>query len=120
VFGGVEHAAAELKSDLENEAKVTGEERALIHEADAAWIDPLLGTYKDPDLGTIRISRVKDRIVFDAGEWQTDIGKKIDRDGTVKLVTIVPPFVGFELVPTEKGLVIDAGQQVYTFVKEQK
>lgn len=57
--------------------------------------------------------------MFDAGEWKSEIGKKTDRDGVVKLVTTKPPYAGIVLLPRQEDgktvLVLDAGQQVYTF-----
>lgn len=118
-FDGKPEAKENLTTAIAQRAQVLAEEVKLIAAPDAAWIDPLLGTYENADLGTIKLARKGKAVVFDAGEWKSEIGKKTDRDGVVKLVTTKPPYVGIVLLPKQEDgktvLVLDAGQQVYTF-----
>lgn len=100
--------------------QLLADERALVTEADPAWIGPLLGAYDNPALGHLEVrAKPGGGYELDAGEWKSDLGKKTARDGTVELITTAPPYVGFELVPRTTGgattLTLDAGQQVYVF-----
>jgi hypothetical protein len=122
VFEGRPLARENLTLSIDRVQKALAEELKLIAPADEAWIGPLLGAYDNPSLGRLELRRkpkTEDAYELDAGEWKTDVARKTDRDGTVTIVTTLPPYVGFELVPRTVGgqtvLVLDAGQQVYTF-----
>jgi hypothetical protein len=64
----------------------------------------------------------KARAVLDAGEWKVPVGKKTDRDGTVKLISTGGMIPGLELIPREQDgrpvLVLEDGQHGYVFVRE--
>jgi CubicO group peptidase (beta-lactamase class C family) len=64
--------------------------QGLDRTPDAAWLAGLAGTYTNPSLGTVVIRGA----TFDAGEWQMRFGRRIDADGTVKIVFLDPPFAG--------------------------
>lgn len=130
IFEGKAEAKERLTTSRALLDKALAEERALIAPADPAWIAPYLGGWDNPSLGHLELrlqppargaKAAAPVYELDAGEWKTEVGKKTDRDGTVKLVTTLPPYVGFELVPRTEGdqttLVLDAGQQVYTFTR---
>ncbi|MCA9676687.1 MAG: beta-lactamase family protein, partial [Myxococcales bacterium] len=120
VFGAEERAATQLTEGVARAKAHAEAEVAMEQVPDDAWIAPLLGAYTEPGLGRIELRRDGARIVLDAGEWQTEVAKKTDRDGTVKLITTGPSVAGLELVPRQQDgkqvLVLDVGQQVYTFV----
>ncbi|HEU4726346.1 MAG TPA: serine hydrolase domain-containing protein [Kofleriaceae bacterium] len=61
---------------------------------DHRWVAPLAGTYHDPALGDVVIRATADGADLDAGEWHVGIDQELDRDGTVKLVVLDPPFAG--------------------------
>lgn len=120
LFDGEARAAADLERQLTETYKQLAEERALIETApDAAWFAALAGTWRAPGLGEIELRTDKGKPVLDAGEWQVQVGRKKDRDGTIKLVAVTGPFAGLELVPTEKDgkttLVLLDAQRSYVF-----
>jgi hypothetical protein len=84
---------------------------------DRAWLAHLAGTYHEPSLGAVTLRGDH----FDAGEWQTRFGRRVDADGTVHLVFLDPPFAGGG--PTVGGddahptLVIDYGQAHHVFTR---
>ncbi len=82
---------------------------------DAAWLTRLAGTYTNAGLGTVVISGA----TFDAGEWKTAFGRRVD-DGASKLVFLDPPFAGSEIVVVEGDplkLVAAEGQTKYVFTR---
>lgn len=120
VFDGKAEARDHLAQSVARAEQLLADERALVTEADPAWIGPLLGAYDNPALGHLEVrAKPGGGYELDAGEWKSDLGKKTARDGTVELITTAPPYVGFELVPRTTGgattLTLDAGQQVYVF-----
>jgi len=128
VYDGKPLARENLATSIERSHKDLAEELAL-HEVNFdAWIAPMLGGYDNPALGHLELRKVTmgkapgpvaTAFELDAGEWTTRVVKKTDRDGTVKLITTEPPYLGLELVPTlvdgQTTLVLDAAQQVYAF-----
>ncbi len=120
VFGAEERAAKELAEQLARSQEALATELAMHAPPDDAWVTPLLGTYAAPGLGTIVLRKDGAKVVLDAGEWRSAIAKKTDRAGTVKVITVEGAFATLELIPRivdgQQTLVLDAGQQVYTFV----
>ncbi|MFO0725851.1 MAG: serine hydrolase domain-containing protein [Myxococcota bacterium] len=88
--------------------------RGLERTPEAAWLSRLSGTYTHPTLGTVTIQG--DR--FDAGEWQTRFGRRVE-GGVTNLVFLDPPFAGSGPRVEEEGgklrLVIDYGEGRYAF-----
>ncbi|WP_438024004.1 serine hydrolase [Sorangium sp. So ce233] len=71
-------------------------------EPDRAWLDRLAGAYEHPWFGKVSVRVEGNRGVFDAGEWQSSVGRKTEEDGTVKLVLTSPPWIGWpEFLPKE-------------------
>ncbi len=120
VLGAEERAATDLAEGLALRDRTLQDELAMIAAPDDAWVEPLLGKYTEAGLGAIELRRDGERVVLDAGEWQSAIGKKTGKDGTIVVVTTEGAFAGLELIPRvtdgQQTLVIDDGQQVYTFV----
>jgi CubicO group peptidase (beta-lactamase class C family) len=86
---------------------------------DAAFVEPQVGTWTNPRLGTITIRRDGDGFVFDAGEWSAPIGEHKDQSGVRRLILTGPPFVGFAFWPQtndgKPGLLFETSQQKYLF-----
>lgn len=124
LFDGREEAKVDLANAVEQREKLRAEELKLIELDPApAWFATLAGTWSAPGLGTVelRIDKKTKKAVLDAGEWTVPVGKKTDRDGTVKLISTGGLGTGIELVPREEGgatvLVLDAGQHSYVFTR---
>ena len=84
--------------------------------ADAAAL--LAGHYRNDALGDLRV-QVEDRmLVFDFGEWKSEVASKKNPDGTVSFVTISPGIEGLEFVVgggEDKALLLRDAQHEYIF-----
>ncbi len=124
LFDGKPEAADNVAARVKLDADARGEELKLVGDADPAWFDGLAGAWVNPGLGRIELRRDKRGATLDAGEWKVGVGKKTDRDGTVKIITTGPLIAGLELEPREKDgkqvLVISAGQHEYVFQRAAK
>ncbi len=120
LFDATPRAAEDLERRTAETYKQLAEENKLIQvPPDAAWFGKLAGTWQAPGLGAIELRTDKGQAVLDSGDWKVTVGKKTDRDGTVKLVATTGPFAGLELVPTDQDgttrlMLIDA-QRSYVF-----
>ncbi len=86
---------------------------------DPAFVEPLVGTWTNPRLGTIEIRRDGDGFTLDAGEWKAPVGEHKDQSGARKIILTGPPFAGFVFWPqTNEGrpaLLFETAQQKYWF-----
>jgi CubicO group peptidase (beta-lactamase class C family) len=86
---------------------------------DPAFIDPMLGTWTNPRLGTIEFRRDGAGVVFDAGEWRTTVGEHKDKSGIRRVLLTSPPFAGLAFWPQasegKPGLLFETAQQKYVF-----
>ncbi len=86
---------------------------------DATFIDPLIGRWTNPRLGTIEIRRETGGVVLDAGEWNAPIGEHKDKSGVRRILLTGPPFAGFAFWPQvndgKPGLLFETAQQKYWF-----
>jgi CubicO group peptidase (beta-lactamase class C family) len=117
-FGGHLRAASDLVMELGEEAKRTMNEASKVEpRPEEAWWKSLVGTYQNPALGRIRIYGTKQGAVYEAAEWDSPLGRKVEKDGTVKAVLMAPPMTGFELWVGEKNgrkaLRLEMPQQSY-------
>lgn len=119
LFDGKPEAKENLAARVKLDAEARSEQLKLVAEADSSWFDALAGGWVAPGLGRIELRRDKRGAVLDAGEWTSTVGKKTERDGTVKLITTAVPIVGLELEPREKDgrklLFVSGGQHEYVF-----
>jgi CubicO group peptidase (beta-lactamase class C family) len=86
---------------------------------DAAFVDPVIGKWTNPRLGTIEIRREADGVVLDAGEWHAPVGEHKDKSGARRILLTGPPFAGLAFWPqTNEGkpaLLFETAQQKYWF-----
>jgi CubicO group peptidase (beta-lactamase class C family) len=86
---------------------------------DAAFVDPVLGSWTNPRLGTIEFRREGTGVILDAGEWKSSIGEHKDQSGVRRLISTGPPFAGFAFWPqTAEGkstILFETAQQKYVF-----
>jgi hypothetical protein len=91
---------------------------------DPAFVDPLMGKWTNPRLGTIEIRREKDGVVLDAGEWRGPVGEHKDKSGARRILLTGPPFAGLAFWPqTTDGkptLLFETAQQKYLFERAAK
>ena len=85
----------------------------------AEFVEPLLGSWTNPRLGTIEIRRDAAGFVLDAGEWTSTIGEHKDKSGVRRIILTAPPFAGLAFWPqTNDGrpaLLFETAQQKYWF-----
>jgi CubicO group peptidase (beta-lactamase class C family) len=105
-----------IKQQAENIKKQLSE---ITMTPDAVFVDPVLGAWTNPRLGTIEFRREGTGITLDVGEWKTTVGEHKDQSGVRRLVTTGPPFVGFAFWPQTPGgkstLLFETAQQKYVF-----
>jgi hypothetical protein len=69
-------------------------------------------------LGDITVIRQGSSIIFDFGEFRSEVASRHNPDGTVSFLTTVPGFNGFELVGgggDKRSLVTRDAQHEYVF-----
>ncbi|WP_437835733.1 serine hydrolase [Sorangium sp. So ce1153] len=103
LFDGRDEAREDLAYAAQTQEADFRQEMSKVDlEPDRAWLDHLAGTYEHPWFGEVSIRVEGNRGVFDAGEWQSGVGRKKEEDGTAKLVLTSPPWIGWpEFVPSE-------------------
>jgi hypothetical protein len=90
--GGV---AAAAKTFFDNHA---AERKLLTIPADAAAAGKLAARYKNAALGEIAVKKKGAQVVFDFGEFSSEVGSRTNPDGTTSFLTTAPGISGFELV----------------------
>jgi len=120
MFDGKEEAQRDLTDSIARDKQNTADALALVVPVlDDTFVAKVVGDWTEPALGKVTIKKDGDHLLVDAGEWTSTAAEEKDRDGTYKLITTGAPYLGFELVPGGTAdaptLVLDAGQQVYTF-----
>jgi CubicO group peptidase (beta-lactamase class C family) len=119
-FEGRDQASSDLALELKEKAKQTMVEAAKVEpRPDEVWMESLWGTYQNPALGRVKIYPTKQGSVYEAAEWESLVGRKVEKDGTVKAVLMTPPVSGLEFIMGEKNglptLSLELPQQRYVF-----
>jgi CubicO group peptidase (beta-lactamase class C family) len=87
--------------------------------ASLSWIDEFIGEYRCPQLGPAQIQRDGDRFRIDFESWGSDLGSETQEDGARLIVLTSPPWIGaglrFQTSSETGALILDAGQEKYTF-----
>lgn len=89
----------------------------ILTNGDPGWLAP---RYANDALGEIAVSRTGGAIVFDFGEFRSEMASRRNPDGTTSFLTIVPGFVGAEFVVGEgerRTLVTRDAQHEYVFAE---
>ena len=74
--------------------------------------------YRNAALGEIVVTRTDSITTFDFGEWKSEVGSRVNPDGTVSFMTIAPGITGLEFVVgsgEEKTLIMRDTQHEYVF-----
>lgn len=105
LFDGREEAREDLAAALKSEEDWQLKDSSKIDFApDRAFLDRFVGTYEHPLYGKLTIRIEGKGGVLDAGEWKSAVGRKKEEDGTEKLATTTPPWLGWpDFVPKETG-----------------
>ncbi|MGE0396891.1 MAG: serine hydrolase domain-containing protein [Kofleriaceae bacterium] len=111
-----EKVAANAKAYFDS---IAASRKLLTIPADAAEAAKLAKGYTSPALGEIAVSTKGKVVMFDFGEYATEVASKKNPDGTVSFITIVPGMGGLEFVVGEKDgkktLTTRDGQHEYVF-----
>jgi CubicO group peptidase (beta-lactamase class C family) len=107
---------------VQREREHAAERARLTVPADRAEAGKLAARYVSPALGALDVQRRPDGgVVFDLGEWHSDVASRRNEDGTISFVTIAPSLDGFEFVVAAEGgkrtLVLRDSQHEYPFVE---
>jgi CubicO group peptidase (beta-lactamase class C family) len=118
LFDGKPQAAADianLKKQFDQSIEVA--KKQLVIPPDAAEVGKLAAKYKNAALGELAVIKKGTGVVFDFGEWKTDIATKKNPDGSISFVTISPSMSGLELTAGADGksLLLRDEQHEYVF-----
>ena len=94
-------------------AGLAAERKLLTVPADPDRVKKLASRYFDPALGEIAVVREGARTLFDFGEFSSEVASRVNPDGTVSFVTIVPGFTGLEFVAGDGTLTLRDAQHEY-------
>ena len=118
---------AEADESIDASAKayyqsLAAERRRLQVPANTAAAQALAARYHHPAIGGIAVNTVDGRTMFDFGEWQSEMGSRVNPDGSISLLTIAPGFSDAEfVVGREDGrrtLTLRDGQNRYVLVEQ--
>ncbi|MGD9591239.1 MAG: hypothetical protein AB7V32_01810, partial [Candidatus Berkiella sp.] len=86
------------------------------------WIKAYEGEYTNPYLKDAKITQTQEGFEITCKEWKSRLGAQCDQHGARYLVLLSPPFPGLlKLQAMASGdLVLDAGQEQYTFKKKDQ
>ena len=105
-----------IKQQAENIKKQLTE---ITMTPEAAFVEPVLGRWTNPRLGTIELRREGTGVTLDVGEWKSTVGEHKDQSGVRRLLLTGPPFAGFAFWPQSSGakptLLFETAQQKYVF-----
>jgi hypothetical protein len=123
MFDGKPEAQALLDASARNmkAGRAKARERLVI-PPDAAVAQGLAARYSNKDLGSLAVTRKGDAVVFDFGEWNSEMASRKNDDGSVSFITVAPDVTGFEFVVAEregrKALVARDAQHEYVFLSQ--
>lgn len=120
LFDGIPEADIAAKTAGLNYFKNIAEERKLLTiPPKTPVINNLVDEYSNADLGSIRIIKQGDTLLFDMGEWSSEMASRENPDGTISLVSISPAMRGMEFVIGNSGttpqLILRDSQHEYLF-----
>ena len=119
LFDGKPEADELLKSRSEQfKSSMAVEYELLAVPADPDMSAGLADHYRNEGLGDIKVSRADGVTTFDFGEWQSEVGSRVNPDGTVSFMTVAPGITGLEFVVgggEDKTLIMRDAQHEYVF-----
>ena len=119
LFDGRPEADEQVKSAAESFlATVAVEYELLDMPADKERVESLAAHYRNGALGDIRVERNGASTTFDFGEWKSEVGSRVNPDGTVSYVTTATGIAGLEFLVSEgddKALIMRDAQHEYVF-----
>ncbi len=96
--------------------------KQLVIPADAAEAGKLAARYTSTAAGDIKVVKQGASTVFDFGEFTSEVASKKNPDGSISYVTLIPGFVGVELVvgsaSGKRTLTLREAQHEYVFTEK--
>jgi CubicO group peptidase (beta-lactamase class C family) len=83
-----------LNQGLEQQAAQLAEMQAQLQPVDPAAVEPYLGRYANPALGEVALVLRDGQLIFDAGEFRSELRPLADEAGHVVYVFTDPPLAG--------------------------
>jgi len=83
--------------------EMAAERKLLAIPADAAASGLLAARYSNAALGEVAVGRNGNAVIFDFGEFSSEVGSRVNPDGTTSFITVVPGFNGLEFVVGKSG-----------------
>jgi hypothetical protein len=122
LFDGNPEALEDLTSQAQaHAADIAKERERLAFPPDADVVAKLARRYTNGPLGDVTVTRVKDRVTFDVGEWRSTVASRKNDDGTASLVMVDPGVGHFEFVVGERdgkrALVVRDAQHEYVMTE---
>src|SRR4029077_4288 len=100
---------------------IAKERERLTVPADAAEAGKLAARYRNAALGDVAVLRGPGALLFDVGEWKSEVASRKNDDGTISFITIDPTLAGFEFVMADtagtRRLVMRDAQHEYVFAE---
>lgn len=123
LFDGRPEADATIAAAAKQREEQRAATRKLIEvPASGELAGPLAARYGSPDLGEIAVRRKGAALVFDFGEFATEMASQKNADGSVSFVTISPGIIGLPLIAGTAGgnrtLVLRDAQHEYVFTEK--
>ena len=122
LFDGKPEAEAQIAAATRNmkAARAKTRERLVI-PPDAAVADGLAARYTNKDLGAVDVTRKGTAVVFDMGEWASEMASRKNDDGSISFITLSPDITGLAFVVAERegkrALVTRDAQHEYVFLE---
>jgi CubicO group peptidase (beta-lactamase class C family) len=96
--------------------------KQLVIPPDPTEVGKLAASYTSPELGELTVTKKGTAVIFDVGEWKTEVATKRNPDGTTSFVAISPSVTGFELVAGpavgKRTLILRDAQHEYSFIEK--
>lgn len=83
-------------------------------------IERLAASYRNDQLGQLRVIRERSRVIFDAGEFKLEVATKTNPDDSISFAVIEPGWVGMEFLSGEdQALILRDSQHEYIFTPDK-
>jgi len=120
VFDGKPEAVENVATAVKDQQTAIAAERPhLIVPADEAEAGKLAAHYENAALGALDVKHDGKKLVFDFGEWKSEIASRKNEDGTISFITITTGIGGIPFVAGEangaKILTLRDAQHEYVF-----
>jgi hypothetical protein len=123
LFDGKAEAEEQLRvAAAQRKAAIAKDRERLVVPPDPGEAAKLASRYISKDVGELNVRKQGPEVVFDVGEWRSNVASRKNDDGTTSFITIDPTLDGFTFVVSERdgkrGLVLRDAQHEYAFVEE--